>query len=52
MKEASLVQIKTNFDMNTVDFLKQWHGFSEEEKQWWRIEVGKLIEGKENENNK
>ena len=43
MKEASLIEIKKYFDMNTVEFMKEWKVFSEEEKKEWKVEVGKLL---------
>lgn len=43
MKEAGLLEIKKYFDMNTVEFMQQWKSFSEEEKKWWKIEVGRLL---------
>jgi len=44
MKEATLVQLKNHFGMTTLEFMKEWHSFSEEEKLWWRIEVGKILD--------
>lgn len=41
MKEASLMDVKRYFDMPTTEFMKQWKAFSEEEKKWWKIEIGK-----------
>ena len=43
MKEAGLLEIKKYFDMNTVEFMKEWKAFSDEEKAWWKVEVGKTL---------
>jgi len=44
MKEAGLIEIKKYFKYeNTVEFMKEWKSFSEEEKKWWKVEVGKLL---------
>ena len=43
MKEAGLIEIKNYFEMNTSEFMKEWKQFSEEEKTWWKVELGKLL---------
>lgn len=43
MKEAGLLEIKKYFDMDTVKFMTEWKQFSDEEKKWWKVEVGKLL---------
>ena len=43
MKDAGLLEIKKYFNMNTTEFMQEWKDFSDEEKAWWKVEVGKHL---------
>jgi hypothetical protein len=50
MQEATLTQIKDHFNLSTLEFMKEWKDFSDKDKLWWRIEVGKILENEKKTN--
>lgn len=48
MKEATVVEVKSYFDMDLKEFMTEWKKFTPEEKQALKIEVGKYLEEKKN----
>ena len=45
MESATISQIRDFFGMNAAELIKQWKLLSEEEKNFFKVEVGKVVNG-------
>ena len=42
-KDATITEVKTFFEMNATELMKQWKLLSKEEQNFFKQEVGKVI---------
>lgn len=48
MKEAGLMDVKNYFNLSSSEFMKQWKSLNDEERKWWKVELGKVLYPGEN----